>query len=270
MRTKYLLTVAVFGVLAGVTWWHPPALEAEASHKPRVKHTTFRGKAARSFLAEHAKRHGRQAGLDKVRVDLEARGFTDTEEVTLYEAFTDVTVEPTVIGRLLNAVAPVAHAQVYSRPEGYMTVWSWNDGDDATWEGMIEWIQFRTEGEVFAMASTQIDTSRTDESAVLWTSGIEAGATGQGGSTRCRITYKSVDCRDYRGLPAAISQQAWIGFLSAEGPILYGCRFSGAGYFNCVGWLTAGNLVWNGMRELTRYASNCQCVLFGTNCPTGC
>jgi len=270
MRTKQMVMVSVFCVLAGAALWQPRVLEAESSHKPRLKHTTFKGKAAAEFLAEHAKRHGRQAAIDKARANLEAHGFSDTEEVTLYEAFTDVTVEPTVIGRILNAVVPVAHAQIYSRPEGYMTVWTWNDGDDATWEGMIEWIQFRQEGEAFAMASTQIDTTRFDESALLWTDGIEAGATGAGRSTACRITYKGVDCRDYRGLPAAISQQSWIGFLSAQGPILYGCRYSGAGYFNCVGWLTTGNLVWNGIRELTRYAHNCQCVLFGTNCPTGC
>jgi hypothetical protein len=257
-------------VIPGVAWWQPQVLEARTSYKKRVKHTTFKGQAAGSFLAEHARRHGRQAAFAKARASLEGRGFTDGQEVTLYEAFTDVAVEPTIIGWLLDKVAPVTHAQIYSRPEGYMTVWTWNDGDDATWEGMIEWIQFRSDGEVFAMASTQIDTTRTDESAVLWTDGIDAGATRPGGAPTCSVSYKGVDCRDYRRLPETISRQAWIGFLGREFPIFWGCRYTGTGYFPCVGWGTAGNLVWSGIQEITRYAHNCQCVLFGTNCPAGC
>jgi hypothetical protein len=124
----------------------------------------LRGAAALAHMQNLRSR--RPAAFAKVAMSLRARGFVPTDIV-----YVQRTVR-LASGGSGGSIAPQFASYSESNSEGEITLWSWDDGDDRTWEGSIYVEKYGGES---AMAEGQLDVSTESWSwyytDVVWESG---------------------------------------------------------------------------------------------------
>lgn len=155
----------------------PAASPIEPPRLPRLaaqsSPTILKGDAARTFRTQLLATNARYAEAQRRSAErMRARGFVPTNEVVVV-----------LVPRQSPLLQPASHAggnfflspvrlrgvQTYESGEGYMVLNSWNDGNNATWEGNMYFVD-NVEG-IETSVDNQEDVSGYEPPPVLWAQG---------------------------------------------------------------------------------------------------
>lgn len=193
-----------------------------------------------------AKRHlenlmsRRPAAWARAKADLLARGFTPTDIVVVHRSIRQVKGP---------AAAREPHVQLASETQiqdsdGEIVFWSWDDGDDSTWEGSMYMSDYEYSSE--ALSNTQLWIADEESHYPLWEENIYYdGGTTPGPIDKARINhardgiqlvsfssggnFKLVQSSVHR----LVQDWGWCAASMCGGAIL-GCRATGPKYPVCV------------------------------------
>jgi hypothetical protein len=201
---------------------------------------------------------------------LRAKGLRPRPELTtVYRYHRRTTPTPTLLDQFSHWFMPrLAAKQEYGEGEGYVVYSSWDDGDDATWEGNI-FVQANDPSGTWYTLNTQVDVT-ADWLPVRWVDGGRGGdrdrgereyRTRDGGLELVNLRGVSLLSAMQAGTGCGCLSRAWSGkaagcifqtsLLEAGGQCLAAaglCRWAGPGYFGCVGRgcaLVLGGRLWN-------------------------
>lgn len=113
------------------------------------------GEAAHAYLRNLKAR--RSEGFRRAQAKLEARGFVQTDQVAVFRSVS------LVGGRQVSRDDVTFVEDVFTTGDGELVFWSWDDGDDTTWEGSIFMASYSPEADLLANAQLDISTSLNDE-----------------------------------------------------------------------------------------------------------
>lgn len=113
------------------------------------------GEPARAHLRNLKARRGK--GFLDADTRLRARGFRQTENVVVLRSVS------LVAGRAIPRNGTALVEDTISTGDGELVFWSWDDGDDSTWEGSIYMCSYSPEADLLADAQLDISTGLNPE-----------------------------------------------------------------------------------------------------------
>jgi hypothetical protein len=161
MKLRTMLLAAFVTLAAAISVCAAPT--AAPLHNEGVE--TLDDQAASDHLRQLQTR--RSALFDKVARNMEQRGFSPTDIVTVVRADRKVArrgSKPSSDGIQL--------VETFANADGEVTIWAYDDGDDSTWEGILYFEDYAT-GK-YAIHEAQIDVSAAAPT-VIWEEQTDAG-----------------------------------------------------------------------------------------------
>jgi hypothetical protein len=247
----------------------------------------LKGSEARAFVTTLRQQNSvfRQAQKRSAE-QLSARGFKPTENVLVVKLKLKNTTRPAgilaatrpagilaatrpagILAAIRDWFFPAVLAQTYNADDGsgYMVVQSWDDGNNATWEGNLF---TQEDGGASTSLDSQIDVD--PNYSLLWSEG--SGDPGDGSGSReisghpgnssgsrfisaqscnggCRCMSRAGDCM----LRAALDN-SWNWCAAYAG----GCAFFGAGWWSCMGLSCVSRIGALTISEMRLWRENCQ------------
>jgi len=186
-----------------------PVHEVKAAEKSGNQVEVLRGDKALAHLNNLKARRSSAFAL-AVKL-MEERGFKPTNIVTVVRS-TRLVRQPT------SGVRPEMHRvqTSVSNDSGEVVFWSWDDGNSATWEGVVYFEDYTT-GANFT-GNAQIDISQGDTESIVWEQQVSY-TSGGGGSIDKKYTSLRPFSKDQEIVQVASTSPDLIASISSRPPI---------------------------------------------------